>query len=209
MYFGISELGHWVNNKVAASKALSMLTPKFLSSWDLKVPCASNISCLLMISPYNQEKRLWVLIKWSPNRKMLLLCLLSCVLYLPSGFLCLLSFMLSSALYAVWYFLPSALLSAVWFLFFFSVFHVLSSTLVSSVFCLSFSVFCSTVCCLVISVFHVLSSALRFGVQCLVSSVYHALSFDLASSVWCLVFLIFHLLSLVRCHECLSSISCL
>ena len=178
MYFGISELGHWVNNKVAASKALSMLTPKFLSSWDLKVPCASNISCLLMISLYNQEKRLRVLIKWSPNRKMLLLCLLSCVLYLPSGFLCRLSFMLSSALYyAVWYFLPSALLSAVWFLFFF----------LSSMFCL-------LLWCLVSSVYHFLSSALLSAVWWFLSSMFCLLLCDLESGVWCLLSIMFCLL---------------
>lgn len=40
-----SECDNWVNNKVAASKALSMLTLKFLSTRDLKVLCVKSPMC--------------------------------------------------------------------------------------------------------------------------------------------------------------------
>ena len=163
-----------MNNKVAVSKALSRLTIKFLSTWDLKVPCVSNISGQLMISLYNQEKRLQVLIKWSPNGKMLLLCLLSCVLYLLPGFWCLLSFMLSSALYAVWCFLSSALLSGTW--------------------CLLSSMFCLLLWCLVPSVYQFLSSALLSAVWCFLSSMFCLLLWSLESRFWCLLSIMFCLL---------------
>lgn len=159
MYFGISELGHWANNKVAASKALSMSTPKFLSSWDLKVPCASNISCLLTISIYYKSKeKVMSINKMITKQKNA---------FIMSAVLCLVSaiwFLVSSVFHVVFCSICclvfSAFCSTVWFLFFFSFFHVL----VSSVFRLSFSVFCSTVWCLVSSVFHVLSSALLSAV---------------------------------------------
>ena len=221
MYFGISELGHWANNKVAASKALSMLTPKFLSSWDLKVPCASNISCLLTISIYYKSKeKVTSISKMITKQKnafimSAVLCLVSAIWFLVSSVFhvvfCSICCLVFSAfcstvccLVSVFFFcLPRSGVQCLPSI----IFCLLLYCLVPGIFCLSCSVFCFTVCCLVISVFHVLSSVLVSSVFCLsfsvfcstvcclVISVFHVLSSALRFGVWCLVSSVYHALS--------------